>query len=81
MRRQPLEHLLEVGPWIESVEPSRLDQAHRRRGPLTRTQASCEQAVAPERHGRALIPTVLRLDQIGTFQCAAGGEGIFRRLE
>ena len=45
VRRQPGQHILEVGVRIMFIEPSRLDQAHHRSRPLARAKASGEHPV------------------------------------
>lgn len=55
LRRQPLEHVLQVGPGVEPVQPPRLDQAHHGGGPLARRLSSSLPVPACGGHVRNLF--------------------------
>ena len=63
-RRQPREHVLEVGPRVSRVEPGRLQQAHHHRGSLTGQLAADEQPIAAsKRPGPHLVLKVVIVDR------------------
>ena len=53
VRGQPRKNILEVGVGIVPAHTCRLDQAHHRRCPLARAQATGKQPVAPANRDRA----------------------------
>lgn len=66
-RRQPREHILQIGIRIMPIEPGRLDQAHHGSRPPSRPQRAREQPVlAPKRHRPDLVFDPVVVDRQAT---------------